>query len=386
MKVLIVTSLSDAWPYIPEMVEELSAIGVTADVFDIDRPYNSDSGKKLGLVSMLFLKMPKLRVLMKIVFLRRRVRKELSSYDVINIHCVSLIYRFLIKGLRKRGKLLIASLWGSDFLRANVFALRALGYVLRFSDVITSNNPEVLKRVASHYGSFSERFKVVRFGLRSLDKIGELRLSEGCSGSKVALGLPMDKTIITCGYNAIREQQHAIMVDALAALPTNVKSRIYAVLQMSYPDNPMYRQEIKKRLDAGSVNYLMIDKMQSFEDVCRLRLASDMAINLQVTDSLSGSIQEHIFAGSYLIVGSWLPYEVFESIGVPLHKVSNSIDITKAIENYLVVQGKRENIAPAYADALYDFSSWRTNIIKWKDLYQLGVGSRSSLIGGLMYE
>jgi hypothetical protein len=310
---------------------------------------------------------------MRIILLKKRIRKEFSSYDVINIHSVSPIYGFLIKNLRKRCKLLIASLWGSDFLRANLFAFRALEYVLRFCDVITSNNPEVLKRVANNYGAFSERSKVVRFGLRSLDKIGELRLSEGCHGSKLYLGLPIDKTIIACGYSAIREQQHGVIIDALAALPVNMKSCIFAVFQMAYPDSPVYWEEIRKRLDANSISYLMIDRMQSFEDVCRLRLASDIAINVQITDSLSASIQEHIFAGSHLIVGEWLPYKMFESMGVPIHKVGGSIDITEAIENYLMAKRKKENVSPAYADALYDFSSWRTNIIKWKDLYQRGV-------------
>jgi hypothetical protein len=387
MKVLIVTSLSGGWPYIPEMLEEFSKVDVTSYVFDIDILESSESGKSLGPLPMLFLKIPKLRYFIKILLLWKRLQKEISSYDVINIHYALQMYKYLIKSFRKRCKLLVTSLWGSDFLRANTSDLRALSCVLRLSDIITSNNPAVLRKLSNHYSSFTERSEVVRFGLKSIDKIRELQLSEGRYGSKVNLGLPLDKTIITCGYNAIRQQQHGLMIEALASLPMNMRNSIFVIFQMTYPDNPKYKEEIRKKLEAtGIVNYLIIDKMQLFEDVCRLRLASDIAINIQMTDSLSASIQEHIYSGSYLIVGNWLPYQVFESMGVPLHKVNNSIDITKEIENYLMVQRKNDNMTNACTDAIYNFSSWSTNILLWKDLYQRGHEKRSRLIGGLAYE
>jgi hypothetical protein len=377
MKVLIVTSVSGAWPYIPEMLEEFPKVGVTSDVFDVDILYSSESGKSLGPLSMLFLKIPILRYFLKIFFLKKRIREEISSYDVINIHYVSPAYKYLIESLRKRCKLLVASIWGSDFLRADTSSLRALYDVLRLSDVITSNNPAILMKLSKYYGSFDGRYEVVRFGLKSIDKIRELQLSEGRNGSKVKLGLPLDKTIITCGYNAISQQQHGMMIEAIANLPENMKNSIFVIFQMAYPENPKYKEEIRKQLGAAdTVDYLMIDQMQAFEDVCRLRIASDIAINIQLTDSLSASIQEHIYAGSYLIVGSWLPYKEFESMGVPLHKVNNGMEITKEVEKYFMMQGKNDNITPAYHNAIYKFSSWSTNIRFWKELYQRGLEKR----------
>jgi hypothetical protein len=158
------------------------------------------------------------------------------------------------------------------------------------------------------------------------------------------------------------------MIDALTALPSAVRSRLFALFPMTYPDDPVYRNEVRRALESAQVEYRIVDAKMSLEDICRVRVVSDCAVNIQITDSLSASIQEHIFAGSSMIVGKWLPYSVFEKIGVSFQKVATTEEISAALERTMEESASARFRSP-YADRIYDYSSWRSNIGKWLELY-----------------
>jgi hypothetical protein len=198
--------------------------------------------------------------------------------------------------------------------------------------------------------------------------IAALQRSESHEETREKLGIPLNKVVVTCGYNASRAQQHAVMVDALAMISPIVKSRIFVIVPMTYPNDPIYRQEVKSFLGSAKIEYRIEDTKLSVEDNCRVRIASDYAVNVQTTDSLSASLQEHMFAGSSMIVGRWLPYDVLEKMGVRLHKVENAKEIAATLEREIrASQGHR--IRPEYSDKLYDYSSWTSNGPRWLALY-----------------
>lgn len=69
--------------------------------------------------------------------------------------------------------------------------------------------------------------------------------------------------------------------------------------------------------------YSIIEDFLSEEQVSALRLIGDVFIQLQTTDALSASTQEHIYAGARVIVGSWLPYSFLLENGVCFETVSD---------------------------------------------------------------
>jgi hypothetical protein len=211
----------------------------------------------------------------------------------------------------------------------------------------------------------------VPFGLKSLDVIADLRRSESREVNAKKLGFPFGKLIVTCGYNASRAQQHAMMVEALSELSPGTKSQLFVLVPMTYPEDSSYRHEISGLLNSSQLEYRIMDRKLSLEDNCRLRLATDYAVNVQITDSLSASIQEHMFAGSSMIVAKWLPYSIFERMGIVLNKVNTSKDIAATIER-LVVAGERGTTNSESLKRLYDYSSWSTNGERWLALYRGG--------------
>ena len=93
-----------------------------------------------------------------------------------------------------------------------------------------------------------------------------------------------------------------------------------------------------------------------------LRLLSDIFIQVQTTDALSGSTQEHLYAGSFTIVGDWLPYKILKESGVVFNSVRSISEIIDIIElfNSECTDFKEKNI---YAIGM--LSSWQYTIKDW---------------------
>lgn len=364
MKVLIATGWVGAWPYLPEMVEEFQRRGVHADVFDIGGPMPM-------LAEKIAFRAPILRHSLNTGLLKRRLARFPADYDGVNIHFAAPIYRYLAQSLKRKGKRLVTSIWGSDFLRATPRALDDLDRTLSASHIVTTNNPVIRQRLLARFPEIESRLRIVPFGLRSLDIIRELMNSETREDSRRRLGLPINKTIVTVGYNGIRQQQHAIIIAGLAALAPQNKARLFALVPMTYPDDAPYQAEVEVLLKASGVDFAIVRDKLDIRDNCRIRIASDYAINMQTTDSLSASIQEHMFSGSRLVVGKWLPYEMFERMGVPILKVNDARDIVAALEATDIDRAGPER--PAYAEQIYKHSSWNATIGQWMDLYRPGV-------------
>jgi len=243
-----------------------------------------------------------------------------------------------------------------------------LGLTLDASDVVTSNNPEILEKIIAYYPSISQRSRIVPFGLGSLDVIAGVRRSESLQESRRKLAIPSEKLVVTCGYNAIPEQRHALMIDALARLSVAAKSRFFVLIPMTYPDYRAYREEVRNAVEATNIDYRILDEKMTAEDVARVRIVSDHVINVQTTDSLSASIQEHLFAGSSMIVGNWLPYGVLERMGAELQKVENAEAISSILE-IAALSSEVRRTRPDCADKIYDHSSWSANAPRWLELY-----------------
>jgi hypothetical protein len=388
MKILIVTSMTDLFPLITHLLEELERRGTRTEVFYINDlgPTGLAALKPTGLAELgltgfaakVAFRVPGLRHYAMLTLLRRRLALLPMNFDAVNIHYADPIYRHLARTLKRHGKKLITTIWGSDFLRAGPSDLQDLGYTLDASDIVTLANPEILRRLIARYPGVSDRARVVRFGMKSLDVITGLQQSESREETRKKLGIPSGKVVVACGYNGKPAQRHIMIADAFAKLPPDVKSRLFALFPMRYNNDLTYLEEVKKSLESTRVEYRILEGEISFEDNCRIRVASDYVVNIQTTDMLSHSLQEHMFAGSSMIVGNWLPYGDFEEMGIPLQKVGSVEEISAALEK-AALGGIRGRPRPPYADRLYDYSSWSSNIGKWFEVFDSKDGKGSSL-------
>ena len=90
-------------------------------------------------------------------------------------------------------------------------------------------------------------------------------------------------------------------------------------------------------------------------------------MNIQETDAFSGSISESILAGNVVLVGDWLPYNIYKNWGVKIFKTdlnnldSNVIDIIENFDAYVEqIQGNSNKI--------YNKLSWGAILPQWQKL------------------
>ena len=116
-------------------------------------------------------------------------------------------------------------------------------------------------------------------------------------------------------------------------------------------------------------NYLLLTEHLDEPAVARLRNATDILVQLSLFDAHSASIIETILAGTILIAGQWLPYDIFKEkqlhfyeldhIGVSLPelvmKISDNIEteLARCEENRLK----------------WGFETWDETITNWIAIY-----------------
>lgn len=281
-----------------------------------------------------------LRGLVKQIAFRTKLKYLFkNNYDYIHIHYVEdVIIRdihFICNNLKSK---LIVSVWGSDFLRATKRKREKMRKLFSFASTITISNEIVIEYFKDYYNSeiFCDKIKMVKFFVKPLDELMcNYRLSKH-SESKQKLGIDKNKIVLTVGYNASYMQQHTKILDALLGddrFVESYKDRIHLIFPLTYPKNEQYVNSIKAILDVSSFSYSLFTNFLNNQDLIELRYSSDIFVQLQTTDMMSGSMLEYLFLGNLVITGKWLPYNELLSEGMNFETITEISDLSAFLLN-----------------------------------------------------
>lgn len=309
----------------------------------------------------------------------RRIKKELfyfvllfwfaRRYEVVDFQGLfAWQYAVVIPKLRKKGLKIKTNIWGSDFYRLKDCQRQKLVPCFDYSNIIQVATEQIKEDFLKTYPQYQEKIRVARFGLSQLDSLLKM-MDDNTEIDGSFLGVPDGKVVITCGYNAMTAQRHLQIIDALSSLPNEVKNRLYLLFPMTYGGTPEYKKNVEIKLKHSSLNGKIIFERLRLEQLISLRIRTDIAVNIQETDALAASLQEHIMAGSLLVVGDWLPYQIFDDNGIYIRRTSLE-DLTSnilwAIENYKDMRKQLEQ----NKNKLYQLSSWKAVSPIWADIYK----------------
>jgi len=99
-----------------------------------------------------------------------------------------------------------------------------------------------------------------------------------------------------------------------------------------------------------------------------LRLSTDIAVNIQVSDAFSATVQEQIFAGSIVIAGSWLPYSLLKEQGI--YFVETGPDsLAESIENCIAEFKVSQAECINNRERIRILSSWQSAVTDWVNIY-----------------
>lgn len=297
------------------------------------------------------------------------ILSQIRDYDVIDIHFYGLFYNRIIPAVKKARKPLIIMIWGSDFYRASQQELEKKNQGFDMADIIHVESESVKNDFLNIFPQYKDKIYVAQFGLNQLDWL------KGAMKSPVVPTLIEKETInnklvVTCGYNGSKGQQHLKIIEAIGKQSKDVKEKIHIVIPFTYGGDNAYKSELEEALDKAEVTYRILDKRLSDEQMVELRRISNIAVNIQITDSFSASVQEHFMAGSIQIIGEWLPYDVFYDQGLYAVKTTEDLldkNICNVISNYELYH----NRCIPNSEKIYEFSSWKNIKKKWIEMYRM---------------
>lgn len=297
---------------------------------------------------------------------------RLKNYDIVHVHYLENIIIWNIFFPKQIKAKLIISIWGSDFLRSSKRKRYMMMRIFDRADQITIASPTVKKQFTDFYdGKYDDKISICQFGLQPLEYIVNTCL-EDFNEAKKKMGLASDKIIITIGYNASRLQRHKEIIKYIE-LNENLskyRDKIEFLLPCTYPKNVEYLQSLTLQIAKSKFHYTILSDFLSDDAVAMLRCCSNIFIQLQPTDMLSGSMLEHLAAGNIVITGKWLPYDILDELNIYMLKIERmeqvSTILLSVIENYLEYTRKcdlNKNIV------LNNFR-WKTVINKWINVYE----------------
>jgi glycosyltransferase involved in cell wall biosynthesis len=334
-------------------------------------------------VPSLFRKKRLLKALYQHILFRKYIKK-LDYYDVVHIHYIENIIVRDIAFFSKHicGKVIV-SIWGSDFLRASESRKRNMTVLFKRANYITIASDKIIGEFKDYYkgSSFLSKIALCRFGLEPLESlIPILKNDAGSEISKRKMGLCINKIVITIGYNASRLQHHIKIIENIerCSLLSPFRDKIEFLLPVTYPKDIEYVTMIKKTTFKSKFHYNMIESFLSDEDIAHLRVASDIFIQLQPTDMLSGSMLEHLSARNIVITGSWLPYDCLDQWGVFFRRIDNLNLIANELYNVLKNFVNYRNSCYKNSDLIINRYRWNNIIHNWLNLYINGYDSKES--------
>ncbi|MCR5687794.1 MAG: hypothetical protein K6G58_07235 [Lachnospiraceae bacterium] len=299
--------------------------------------------------------------------MNRFLKKEYASYkgSVVNIQYVSVFFVMLLPFLTSTFDRIVLSFWGSDLMRQNAVILKLLSFLIAKADIVTLQTPELVKVFEQKMGNrYTGKVRIVRFGNPFLDDI------DGMDDAKVRdfadkYGIDTGRKVVVVGYNRTRGQQHPEVLRSLIENQTD-RNKIFLVIPWtSGPcDDPEgYRKELEEILE-DKYDYVFLTKYLSDEELVALRKATDILIQVQITDSMSASMEETLYAKGEVITGSWLPYKDLYDLGLTMWQADSAAAVGTVLGEALdspmsseTLEKNREVIGNRYRwkDAVHDW-------------------------------
>lgn len=301
----------------------------------------------------------------------RKLIRRLPKYDIINFHFIEEEFYSLTRMLKKNTtSKIIYSIWGSDMYCLKAEDTKHFINSCELVDYITFTNRKSLEHFCKNFNWKKDNLNLALFGSNALEELKKLEVTK--DKCKDLLGWNKDKLAITIGYNLSSAQQHLKILEYFDREELKIlKNRIELIFPITYGGNKKYKHQLLNRINSLPYRTWVYDSFLDDRNIALIRNASDIMIQLQPTDQLSGSMQEYLYTRNVVITGSWLPYAVLKEKGAWFIEIDEFMELLivlpELINNYSLFVDKTEKCR----NAITELFSWNNNIHSWINLYNL---------------
>lgn len=256
----------------------------------------------------------------------RQLRK--NNYDYVHIHYVEKPIQDNVNLFTEifRGTI-ITSVWGSDFFKRSDKDRMRIKKLFLKSEKITFASDKFASEFCKFYRTegITKKICKFKFGLEPLEYLEAVERND-------------HNFNVMIGYNARHNQSHLEILDSIKRESYPIDD-LQLLIPLTYPkDDVQYISSIKNKLSNIGLPYIIYEDFMSDSEIAILRKNTDVFIQLQKSDVMSGAMMEHIAAGSVVITGSWLPYDDLYKMGIQLVTISDRSligeTLIEVIENF----------------------------------------------------
>lgn len=357
--------------FMPDLRKQLSNENIEAEMLDfLEGCYVDSDGKIIEfgkkITSKHFLK-KNLQLIANFRKAMQLINKK--SYDVCNIHFLDVRYYFFKRKLLKLADKLVISIYGSDFYKYRKYSFLQKPFYKK-AQKITFSNDDTLAKFDSFFDySFTKKLYECRFGVSNIEFIKCYDKSHTYSKNEVSLNFPTDKILITVGYHSNPITQHIPILQEILKLSEINRNKIHLILPMAYGGFKDNVSNVENLLRNSGLSFFILKEFLNPHDIAHLRISSDVMIHLPVSDQLSATMLEYLYAGNYVITGNWLPYNILDKEGVYYKKIETITQLNKTIEEYFENKERIKESTLRNKQIIYNFTGWDKVIHKWIAIY-----------------
>lgn len=300
----------------------------------------------------------------KSLFRKRVIKKNIKPSDIVDIQWCGHYYAPYMKTIEKRTRKIIATPFGSDFYRSSAKE-REIQKRIYDSAIFLPMGKNISEDFIVVYPQYINKVREAQYGSLRLDIVAKLYSKENKKKYRKKYNIADHKIVVTVGYSANPLQQHFMFLDKLQNISPELKQKLYLLVPMTYGNTKEYSAKLLSKLNSLGIDYTTFqnpenskDKWLTDTEIAEIRIISDITVNTQTTDALSSSLKEALAAENILLVGDWLPYKIYQDMGMFIVRSSenqlehNFVDI---INNFADYTAKCQH----NVEIVFKFATWQ---------------------------
>jgi hypothetical protein len=315
-------------------------------------------------------KIPKLRFLF-FYFNLIKLSYSLKKYDYVHFHFMHYYFVLLVLILKKKSQKLILTFYGSDFNQIENFKHWCNKISVSRANIIAAESPVFLMQVNDKYNLIASNnirpiiLLPIMPVMESLLKINDNNFK---TIARAKLFIKEEKVIV-CGYCGDEIMQFNFMIDALLAQKDNLQGALI-VFPMTYGRNVLENQVyVEERMATSGLSFRILKDYLSNEEVQMIRFVADIFILVSKRDQAASTLYEHLYSGSFVITGKWLPYEHIDEMGIYYKRIEDVSKLSEALGDTLTNFESEKNKANDNAIKVKEFVGWEYNKANWIGVY-----------------
>ncbi|CAM3585864.1 hypothetical protein FSS13T_22800 [Flavobacterium saliperosum S13] len=294
-----------------------------------------------------------------------------ANIDTFHFHYMQYSYLrelFLVP----EGKKIVCSFWGSDLMRtSDTFNHYFVKKALHRADVITCQSTEMREIILSKFGrTLYDKIQINNFPIDEsvFNGIDTFLISdESVVNFKKDYGFSSTKLNVAIGHNGNPQNNHLKCIAALRSFPHKEKLHLIVNLCYALPQDQYdsYKEQLHTAFKETGIDYVIIEKFFTGDELVFSRLATDVFIHVPVSDALSATLTEMMYAGSIAITGGWLPYNTLRQLGLYYHDINEFDQLSGKLEGIVAHFEDEKAQCKINASLIRDYFFRKQIVEKW---------------------